>query len=101
MQYQIGKVEQKVEEGSNNGEMNVIQEGNYVLQSGAAWAQNLKAGFGFVIKKQDENKLAGFNYGKAQNPLHAKAQAIWFGLDNCRKKKALAIWLSNLTVKGL
>ncbi|WOK93143.1 hypothetical protein Cni_G01836 [Canna indica] len=69
-----------------------------VLQSDATWAQNLKAGFGFVIKKQDEYKFAGFNNGKAQNPLHAKAQAIWFGLDNCKKK---GIDMSNLTVKSL
>ncbi|WOL13313.1 hypothetical protein Cni_G22083 [Canna indica] len=61
----------------------------------AAWSGSSKAGCGFVLKGEDDEVLAeGSGLEAANNPLYAEAKAIWFGLDNVRKRqiKRIQVW---------
>ncbi|WOK94093.1 hypothetical protein Cni_G02795 [Canna indica] len=61
----------------------------------AAWSGSSKVGCGFVLKGEDDEVLAkGSGLEAANNPLYPEAKAIWFGLDNVRKRqiKRIQVW---------
>ncbi|WOL05294.1 hypothetical protein Cni_G14021 [Canna indica] len=67
------------------------QEGNCndgcnVFYCDASWKNGNSAGLGYLIAKQGKWVLAGMAKGAADEPMLAEAIAMWYVLDNLRKK---------------
>ncbi|WOL07906.1 hypothetical protein Cni_G16656 [Canna indica] len=56
------------------------------LMVDGAWKEGVFAGCGFVVMQNNHVVMKGQGLEIAECPLHAELKAIWFGLDNVRKK---------------
>ncbi|WOK93177.1 hypothetical protein Cni_G01870 [Canna indica] len=62
-------------------------EGNFTVYCDVAWCKYGDAGYGFVVLDRNNDRI--FCCGckdRAESPLMAGTLAIWYGLDNARKK---------------
>ncbi|WOL13253.1 hypothetical protein Cni_G22022 [Canna indica] len=76
-----------IKRGSNSNEKEMtIKEGDSYLCADASWKEGLKMGYGFILVKDKMGIMQGSGMQVAENPLHAELKAIWYDLDNVRKK---------------
>ncbi|WOL20124.1 hypothetical protein Cni_G28926 [Canna indica] len=67
--------------------LNEELEGNFTVCCDAAWCKNRDVGYGFIVLDRNNDRI--FCSGckdRAESPLMAETLAIWYGLDNARKK---------------
>ncbi|WOL03910.1 hypothetical protein Cni_G12630 [Canna indica] len=67
-------------------ESGLISDERVDLFCDAAWRSRKEMCCGFFSYWKDNCMLAGSHVDVAENPLQAKLKAIWFGMDNARRK---------------
>ncbi|WOL06856.1 hypothetical protein Cni_G15591 [Canna indica] len=69
------------------GKGNEISNGKVIMYCNAVWKGGLHAGCGYIVKGENEEMLLqGKGIETAGSPIQAEAKAIWYELDNLRKK---------------